>query len=85
MGAKFERKKNAPPCEGAHHAPRAEDNGRETRDPRPTINRRGVRCSGMVSQEQTKKYQGVDPRKKGNRPEDIADDKERAHHSSAVE
>jgi hypothetical protein len=28
-GAKFERKKNAPPCEGAHHAPRAEDNGRE--------------------------------------------------------
>jgi len=39
----------------------------------------------MVSQKQTKKDQGVDPRKKGNRPEDIAEDEKRAHYSAAVE
>lgn len=65
--------------------PRAEDNGRETRDPRPTINQRGVWCSVMVSQKKTKKDQGVYPRKKGNRPEDIADNEKRAHYSAAVE
>ena len=65
--------------------PRAEDNGRETRDPRPTINQRGVWCSVMVSQQQTQEYKAVDPYQKGNRPKDIADNEKRAHYSAAVE
>jgi hypothetical protein len=55
-------------------------NGRRTRDPRLTINQRGVWCSVMASQEQTKKDKAVNACEESNRPEDVADD-ERARAS----